>query len=164
VAENHIERGPERGPVRSPAWLDDLDRRIIAALQVNGREPFRPLAARLEVSEATIRNRYARLVDAGVMHVTAITNPIGLGFDAMAMLGIGVDGPPERVADELATWDEAIYVVIVAGRFDLLVEVVARDRHDLLKLLNRVKALEGVTSSETFVYLDLAVQRNATAA
>jgi Lrp/AsnC family transcriptional regulator for asnA, asnC and gidA len=153
-----------RGPVGHPSWLDDLDRRIIAALQVNGREPFRPMAARLGTSEATLRNRYARLVEAGVLQVTAITNPIGLGYDAMAMLGLGIDGPPDRVADELATWDEAIYVVIVAGRFDLLVEVVARDRHDLLKLLNRVKALEGVTSSETFVYLDLAVQRNATAA
>ena len=153
-----------RGPVGHPSWLDDLDRQIIAALQANGREPFRPMAGRLGVSEATIRNRYARLVDGGVLAVSAITNPIGLGYDAMAMLGLGVEGPPERVADELATWDEAIYVVIVAGRFDLLVEVVARDRHDLLKLLNRVKSLDGVVSSETFVYLDLAVQRNAAAA
>ncbi len=149
-----------RGAVRRPGWLDDLDRRLIAALQANGREPFRPLAGRLGVSEATIRNRYARLVEAGVLQVTAVTNPLGMGYDAMAMLGITVAGSPAVVADELATWEEAIYVVVVAGRFDLLAELVARDRRDLLAIMNRVRAIDGVTSSETFVYLDLAVQRN----
>ena len=81
---------------------------------------------------------------------------MALGYDAMAMLGLSAStGPPERVADELATWEEAVYVVVVAGRFDLLVEVVARDRRDLLAIMNRIRALEGVTASETFLYLDL---------
>ncbi|MEA2166812.1 MAG: Lrp/AsnC family transcriptional regulator, regulator for asnA, asnC and gidA [Solirubrobacteraceae bacterium] len=149
-----------RGPVGHPSWLDHTDRSLIAALQANGREPFRPLAARLGVSEATVRNRYARLVDAGVLQVTAVTNPIAMGYDAIAMLGLNVDGPAEVVADELATWEEVIYAVIVAGRYDLLVEVVSRDRHELLLLLNRVKVLAGVNAAETFMYLDLAVQRN----
>lgn len=148
-----------RGAVGRAGWLDDLDRRLIAALQVNGREPFRPLAARLGVSEATIRNRYARLVEAGVLQVTAVTNPLGMGFDSMAMLGVSVEGAPAAVADELAGWEEAVYVVVVAGRFDLLVELAARDRRGLLELSNRVRAVAGVTSTETFVYLDLAVQK-----
>jgi Lrp/AsnC family transcriptional regulator for asnA, asnC and gidA len=147
-----------RGPVRRPASLDDLDGRIIGALQANGREPFRAMATSFGVSEATIRNRYSRLVDSGAMQVTAVTNPLGMGYDAQAMLGITVDGPPERVADVLSTWPEAIYVVIVAGRFDVLVELVSRDRRDLLELINRVRVLQGVTTTETFVYLDLAKQ------
>ena len=148
----------ERGPVRRPASLDALDTQIIEALQENGREAFRSLAARLGVSEATIRNRYGRLTEAGVLQVTAVTNPLGLGFDSMAMLGVSVEGPPERVADELAGWREAIYVVVVAGRFDLLVELVADDRRELLDLIGRIRSIDGVRDTETFVYLDLAKQ------
>ena len=147
-----------RGPVRRPASLDELDGRIIAALQANGREPFRGMAARFGVSEATIRNRYARLVDSGAMQVTAVTNPLGMGYDAQALVGITVEGLPEQVADVLATWPSAIYVVITAGRFDVLVELVARDRRDLLELINRVRMLDGVSTTETFVYLDLVKQ------
>ncbi len=145
----------DRGPVQRPASLDELDGRLIMALQEDGRARFRGLAAQLGCSEATIRNRYARLVESGVLEVTAVTNPLGLGFDSMAMLGVSVEGPPERVADELAGWREAIYVVVVAGRFDLLVELVAHDRRHLLELMNRIRALDGVTGSETFLYLDL---------
>jgi Lrp/AsnC family transcriptional regulator for asnA, asnC and gidA len=147
-----------RGPVRRPASLDDLDGRIIGALQANGREPFRAMAASFGVSEATIRNRYARLVDSGALQVTAVTNPMGMGYDAQALLGLTVEGPAERVADVLATWPEAIYVVITAGRFDVLVELVSRDRRDLLEMINRVRLLEGVMTTETFVYLDLVKQ------
>lgn len=142
------------GPVAG-AQLDDLDHRLIAALRANGRAPLRPLASELGVSEATLRNRYARLVEANVLQVTAVTNPMALGYDAVAMLGLSVTGPPEPIADELSGWEEAVYVVVVAGRFDLLVEIVARDRRDLLALMNRVRSLDGVTGSETFLYLDL---------
>jgi Lrp/AsnC family transcriptional regulator for asnA, asnC and gidA len=148
----------DRGPVRRAASLDALDTRIIEALQANGREAFRALAVRLGVSEATIRNRYGRLTEAGVLQVTAVTNPLGLGFEAMAMLGVSVEGPPEAVADQLAGWREAIYVVVVAGRFDVLVELVADDRRELLDLIGRVRTLDGVRDTETFVYLDLAKQ------
>jgi Lrp/AsnC family transcriptional regulator for asnA, asnC and gidA len=135
--------------------LDELDHRLIDALRANGRTPFRPLATQLGVSEATVRNRYARLVEGNVLQVTAVTNPMALGYDAVAMLGLSVQGPPDAVADELKRWEEAVYVVVVAGRFDLLVEVVARDRRDLLALMNRIRSLESVTASETFLYLDL---------
>jgi Lrp/AsnC family transcriptional regulator for asnA, asnC and gidA len=147
-----------RGAVERPASLDELDGRLIIALQEDGRATFRGLATRLGCSEATIRNRYGRLVDSGVLQVTAVTNPLGMGYGAMAMLGVTVDGPTQRVADELAGWHEAIYVVIVAGRFDLLVELVSRDNRDLLELITRVRSIEGVTSTESFVYLDLAKQ------
>jgi Lrp/AsnC family transcriptional regulator for asnA, asnC and gidA len=147
-----------RGAVQRDASLDDLDTRLIEALQHNGRASFRAIAGRLGVSEATIRNRYGRLTDAGVVQVTAVTNPLGLGYDAMALLGVSTEGPPERVADALTQWREAIYVVVVAGRFDVLVELVCHQRGDLLQLINRVRELPGVTDTETFVYLDLAKQ------
>ncbi len=147
--------GVERGPVSRPRSIDDLDRRIIEALQENGRESFRRIADQLGVSEATIRNRYSRLRDDRVLQVTGVTNPLGLGFEAQAMLGIKTNRAPELVADEVAGWREADYVVITAGQFDLLVEIVCVDRRHLLDVINRVRALEGVVSTESFVYLGL---------
>ena len=91
-----------------------------------------------------------------VLQVTGVTNPLGLGFDAMAMVGIRTSGPPEPVADAIAQWDEAGYVVVTAGQFDLLVELVCPDRHELLAMTNRIRSLPEVVSTETFLYLDLS--------
>ncbi len=143
-----------RGPVAPARRVDDLDRGIIEALQENGRESFRAIAARLCVSEATVRARYARLTNAGILQVVAVTNPLGLGFD-QALVGIKTSGPPEPVADEIARWPEADYVVVTAGQFDVVVEVVASDRRHLLDLTNRMRGLDGVVSTETFFYLEM---------
>ena len=140
-----------------PRSLDAVDTGVIESLQRNGREPFRGIARRLGVSEATIRARYARLVDANVLQVTGVTNQLGLGFEG-AMIGITTEGAPGPVADQIARWQEADYVVATAGRFDLLVEVVCEDREHLLELTNRIRALEGVRSTESFVYLELRKQ------
>jgi len=142
------------GPV-GRARLDAVDRAIVEALQRNGRESFRHIASEIGVSEATIRARYARLVDESIVQVTGVTNPLGLGFEAMAMVGVRVAGPPEPVAEEIGSWEEAGYVVITAGQFDLLVELVCEDRRDLLDVTNRIRGLEAVASTETFLYLDL---------
>jgi Lrp/AsnC family transcriptional regulator for asnA, asnC and gidA len=147
-----------RGPVTRPRSLDPIDRGIIEALQENGRTAFRAVAARVGVAEATVRTRYARLVEDGILQVTGVTNPLGLGFDAMAMIGMRTSGSPEPVADEIASWEEVSYVVVTAGRYDLLVEVVCTDRHHLLELTTRARALDGVDSTETFLYLTLAKQ------
>ncbi|HET7566721.1 MAG TPA: Lrp/AsnC family transcriptional regulator [Gaiellaceae bacterium] len=143
-----------RGPVAPARRVDDLDRRIIEALQENGRESFRSIAARLGVSEATVRARYARLTGEGILQVVAVTNPLGLGYE-QALVGIKTSGPPDHVADEIAQWPEADYVVVSAGQFDILVEVVATDRRHLLDLTNRMRALDGVVSTETFFYLEM---------
>ena len=147
-----------RGPVTRPRSLDPVDRGIIEALQENGRAAFRAIAARVGVSEATVRSRYGRLVDDGILLVTGVTNPLGLGFEAQAMIGIKTSGSPEPVADEIAGWDEASYVVVAAGRFDLLVEVVCDDRRHLLELTTRFREIDAVVSTETFPYLSLAKQ------
>ncbi len=144
-----------RGAVSLPRSLDAVDQSIIEALQKNGREPFRRIATRVGVSEATIRARYTRLCDDNILQVTGITNPLGLGFEAQAMVGIRTNGPPEPVANEIATWHEADYVVITAGQFDILVELVCADRRQLLDLTNRIRAIESVVSTESFLYLEL---------
>jgi Lrp/AsnC family transcriptional regulator for asnA, asnC and gidA len=147
--------GARRGAVTRPRHVDAVDKAIIEALQKNGREAFRRIAADVGVSEATIRARYSRLRDDNILQVTGITNPLGLGFEAQAMVGIRTAGAPEPVADELAKWDEAGYVVVTAGQFDILVELVCADRRQLLDLTNRIRALDGVVSTESFLYLEL---------
>ena len=147
-----------RGAVTRPRSLDPVDRGIIEALQENGRTAFRAVAQRVGVAEATVRSRYTRLVDDGILQVTGVTNPLGLGFDAMAMIGLNTTGSPERVADTIAGWEETSYVVVTTGRFDVLVEVVCTDRHHLLDLTSRIREVDGVVTTETFLYLDLAKQ------
>jgi len=146
-----------RGPVRGPREIDALDQGIIEALQANGRESFRAIAAQLGVSEATVRARYGRLSGDDILQVVAVTNPLGLGFE-QALVGVKIAGAPQPVADEIATWPEADYVVITAGQYDLVVELVSADRRDLLELTNRMRALHGVVSTETFLYLDMVKQ------
>ncbi len=151
---SHNARDGRRGAVSRPRRLDSVDTALIEALQRNGRESFRSIARRLAVSEATIRARYARLCEDDILQVTGVTNQLGLGFEG-AMVGIRTAGSPEAVADEIASWEEADYVVVTFGQFDLLVEVVCADRRHLLDLTNRMRSLEGVTSTETFLYLDI---------
>ena len=146
-----------RGAVSAPRRIDALDQGIIVALQANGRESFRAIAGRLGVSEATVRARYARLCDDDILQVVGVTNPLGLGFE-QALIGVKTAGAPEPVADEIASWLEADYVVVTAGQYDLVVEVVASGRRELLELTNRMRALEGVVSTETFLYLQMVKQ------
>jgi len=109
------------------------------------------------VSEATVRARYARLCDDDILQVVGVTNPLGLGFE-QALIGINTAGSPGRVAEEISSWAEADYVVVTAGQYDLVVEVVAADRRGLLDVTNRMRELDGVVSTETFLYLDLVKQ------
>jgi Lrp/AsnC family transcriptional regulator, regulator for asnA, asnC and gidA len=157
LAQPASRRERRRGPVSAPRQLDALDQGIIEALQANGREPFRRIAARLGVSEATVRARYTRLSSDNILQVVAVTNPLGLGFE-QALVGVKTTGPPHPVADEISSWNEADYVVVTAGQYDLVVELVAADRLELLELTNRMRALPGVVSTETFLYLDLVKQ------
>ena len=94
-AESHASVERRRGAVAPGRRLDPLDTTIVEALQKDGREPFRRIAAAAGVSEATVRARYARLCEDGILQVTAVTNPLGLGFEAEAMVGIRTSGSPE---------------------------------------------------------------------
>jgi Lrp/AsnC family transcriptional regulator for asnA, asnC and gidA len=147
-----------RGPVTRPRSLDRVDRGIIEALQEHGRDSFRAIAAKTGVAEATVRTRYARLVEDEILQVTGVTNPLGLGFEAMALIGINTTGAPAPIADTISEWDEASYVVVTAGRYDVLTELVCVDHPHLLNLTNRIRAVPGVVTTETFLYLKLCKQ------
>jgi Lrp/AsnC family transcriptional regulator for asnA, asnC and gidA len=146
-------------PNRSPALADDVAKRLIEELQRDGRKSYAALAKTVGLSEAAVRQRVQRLIDAGVMQVVAVTDPLQVGFARQAMIGVRVAGDLLAVADQLADIDEVDYVVITAGSFDILLEVVCEDDDHLLRLLSeRIRSLPGVRDTETFVYLKLTKQ------
>lgn len=139
--------------------LDEKSKRLIELLQIDGRASYASLAKEVALSEAAVRQRVQRLIEAGVMQIVAVTDPLSVGFSRQAMLGIKASGDLRQVADEIAAFDEVDYVVICAGSFDLLAEVVCEDDEHLLEMLNdRIRQLDGVKDLETFVYLRLAKQ------
>ena len=139
--------------------LDDIDKAIIRQLQLDGRMPYARLGPAVGLSQAAVRQRVQRLIEHGVMQVVAVTDPLTLGFGLQAMVGIEVEGDLRAVAAKLALVDEVSYVVVTAGRFDLLVEVVCRDNEQLLGIVNDVvRAIPGVKATETFTYLHLEKQ------
>lgn len=143
----------------APAELDDTDKAIIRALQLDGRAPYSKLGPQVGLSQAAARQRVQRLIDRGVMQVVAVTDPAMLGFAVQAMVAVSVTGDVRTVADRLGDLAEVEYVVITAGRFDLLVEVVCSDTHHLLEVVNdHIRGIEGVTSTEVFTYLSLVKQ------
>jgi Lrp/AsnC family transcriptional regulator for asnA, asnC and gidA len=146
-------------PGRHPALTDDIGRRIIEELQRDGRRSYAALAKTVGLSEAAVRQRVQRLIESGVMQVVAVTDPLQVGFARQAMIGLKVSGDIVAVADQLAAIDEVDYVVVTAGSFDILLEVVCEDDEHLLRLLTeRIRGLPGVRETETFVYLKLAKQ------
>lgn len=139
--------------------LDDVSKAIIEELQQDGRRSYAAIGKAVGLSEAAVRQRVQRLTDGGVMQVVAVTDPLELGFARQAMIGIKAHGPLEPIADRLSALDEVDYVVITAGSFDLLVEVVCESDEALLKVVStKIRSIEGVTSTETFMYLRLRKQ------
>ncbi len=171
IAEKGRRRTPAAGPGAggagtargdaslSPAVvLDAISMQIIEQLQQDGRRSYAAIGKTVGLSEAAVRQRVGRLLEAGVMQIVAVTDPLTLGFRRQSMIGIKCAGDPARVADHLAGMEEIDYVVIIAGSFDLLIEVVCEDDDHLLDILRRVRMVPSVTSTETFVYLKLRKQ------
>jgi Lrp/AsnC family transcriptional regulator for asnA, asnC and gidA len=138
--------------------LDALSKRIIEQLQQDGRRSYAAIGKAVGLSEAAVRQRVQRLVDAGAMQIVAVTDPLSLGFPRQTMIGIRASGDLQRVADQLSGMAEIDYVVITAGSFDLLIEVVCENDDQLLEILGRVRSVPTVTTTETFVYLKLCKQ------
>lgn len=147
-------RTDESGPVR----LDDISKRIIELLQVDGRTSYAALAKEVGLSEGGVRARVQRLLDADIMQIVAVTDPTQVGFSRQAMIGVRTQGDLGAVGDAIAEIDEVDYVVTTAGSFDVMVEVVCEDDDQLLDVVRRIRALPGVLTSETFVYLKLNKQ------
>jgi Lrp/AsnC family transcriptional regulator, regulator for asnA, asnC and gidA len=145
---------------RNPgASLDAVSKAIIEQLQQDGRRSYATIAKAVGLSEAAVRQRVQRLLDSEVMQVVAVTDPLTVGFNRQAMIGIRCEGDIEPVAETLAAMQEVDYVVATAGSFDLMAEVVAEDDDQLLYVINkRIRAIPEVRSTETFVYLKLHKQ------
>jgi Lrp/AsnC family transcriptional regulator for asnA, asnC and gidA len=139
----------------APNGLDSIDRQIISHLQRDGRRAYGAIANEVGLSEAGVRRRVQRLKDSGVMQIVAITDPLQLGYGREALIGIRVHGDVRLVADKIASIDEANYVVMTAGSFD----IIADDDDALVHLLNdSIRSIPGVTEVETFLYLKLSKQ------
>jgi len=138
--------------------LDATAKRIIELLQEDGRISYAAIAKAVGLSEAAARARVQKLLDSDVMQVVAVTDPTQVGFTRQAMIGVRTEGDPMKVGDLLAQVPEVDYVVTTAGSFDLLVEVVCEDDPHLLDVIRQVREINGVVSSETFVYLKLNKQ------
>ena len=143
-----------------PIQLDDVSKAIIEQLQSDGRRSYAEIGKAVSLSEAAVRQRVQKLTESGVMQVVAVTDPMQLGFYRQAMIGIRVSGDTTLVAEALAGLASVDYVVLTAGSFDLLVEIVCENDDDLISLLNKeIRMIQGVQSTETFVYLKLVKQQ-----
>lgn len=148
-----------RNSDRSPQALDDVSKAIIEQLQQDGRRSYAAIGKVVGLSEAAVRQRVQRLIDNGVMQVVAVTDPLELGFARQAMVGIRVSGPLEPVADTIADLEQVDYVVVTAGSYDILAELVCESDEALLQLISgKIRTIEGVVSTETFMYLKLRKQ------
>ncbi len=143
----------------SISGLDDVSRGIIEALQRDGRASYAAIARKVGLSEAAVRQRVQRLLDSGAMQIVAVTDPLQVGFQRQAMIGLRVSGDIAPVAEALVEMPDIAYVVTTAGSFDILAEIVCEDDEHLLDLLSRrIRSIPGVLSTETFVYLKLNKQ------
>lgn len=149
----------QRRSTGAPVRLDELSKQIVEILQRDGRASYAAIAKQVGLSEAAVRARVQRLLDAGVMQIVAVTDPLQVGFTRQAMIGVRVAGELGPAAEAASALDQVAYVVTTAGSFDLLCEVVCEDDEELLHLVgSAIRALPGVISTETFVYLKLNKQ------
>jgi Lrp/AsnC family transcriptional regulator, regulator for asnA, asnC and gidA len=121
-----------------PAALDAIDFTIIRILQNDGRAAFTAIAKQLGISEGSVRNRVGQLIDSKVLRIMGVADPMALGYDAYAMVGLKVASghDPQKAAHYFRDRDEVTYVIFVAGRYDLLIEVIC-ETHDQLALFLR---------------------------
>lgn len=135
--------------------LTDIDHAIIVRLQADGRRSYAEIAAEIGVSASTVQQRTSRLMERGLLKVRAVTNPILIGVPVIATIALEVDGSVLReAAAELAQFDAINYVVICAGSYDIQIEVACRDNGHLIDLITEISKIQGVRSSETFIYLE----------
>jgi Lrp/AsnC family transcriptional regulator for asnA, asnC and gidA len=111
------------------------------------------IARELGISESAVRSRIHALTSSGILQIIGLTDPGNMGFGVMALIGVQANNDLNRIADLVSTWPETTYVVISAGSFDLLIELVCTDNNDLLRVVERLRAVDGVRSTESFIYI-----------
>ena len=136
--------------------MDQIDLDIISFLQSDGRMPFTDIAKELDISEGTVRNRVARLMQERVLQIVGMVDPYRLGYDAPAMISISVQPPMiNQVAKTISKFPEVSYLIMVSGDYDLLVEVLCKDRDHLANFLNeKLLKVPGIKNTQTSMVLD----------
>ena len=135
--------------------MDDLDRSIVAILQKDGRTRYTDIAKTLKVTEGTVRNRVAKLVESKAIQIIGVLDPHRMGYNAPAVIGVSIQPALlEEAAAEMAALEEVSYLVMVAGEYDLIVEVFCRDREHLAVFLrDHLLQIAGVQRAQTFFIL-----------
>lgn len=133
--------------------MDELDRLIIQALQVDGRTPFTHIARHADVSETTIRTRYQRLVGQGIVRPVGFIDPSVLGYQATAMVAVSTEpGMAGAIARIIAPMPEVRYLVTTLGSYDLILEVICQDLSHLTDVVTRqIQQIAGVRATETLL-------------
>lgn len=149
---------PAPHPGSEALEIDDINKAIIEQLQEDGRRPYAAIAKVVGLSEAATRARVTRLIEAGVMQIVAVTDPTQLGFNRQAMVGVRTRGDIGAAADRIAALDAVDYCVVTAGAYDILAEVVAVSDDDVLRIVNDIRSIDDVESTETMLYLSLRKQ------
>lgn len=139
---------------KPPQKLDDVDKAIIQMLVADGRRSFADIAGELKLSASTVQQRANRLIELGLLRIRAITDPEALGVPVTATILLKVDGARLRsAAQAVAQFDEVGWVAIMSGAYDISCEVACRDNDHLIELIEEMAGIEGVRSTETFLYL-----------
>lgn len=142
-----------RGRVAGSDRVDELDKQLIALLQVNGRMSYADLSRETGISDAAARTRVQRLLRDGVFQIVAVTDPLQLGFAHEALVAIQVTADPEAVADRLAEIDEVDFVVLVTGSFDILLEIVSPGEEEFLAVMRMIRNVAGEATIRVLPYL-----------
>ncbi len=137
--------------------LDNLDLKLIQALQENGRNIYANLATTLGVVEGTIRKRIKRLLDRNIIKIVAVPNMRELGYDYVSIMALQVGMADLReVAENLAKNQHVCYLAFTTGRYDLMGIIVTRSPKELAQFIEMgISAIPGVVRTETFVNLDI---------
>lgn len=136
--------------------MDDTDHRLIALLRQNARESVATLAARLKVSRGTVTNRIARLEDQGVIvGYTVRLKPTVQTADIRAWMSIAVEGNTTRAVIASLLGEPGVATLHdTNGRWDLLAELRAANLAELSKVLERIRLVKGISSTETSIHLE----------
>ena len=143
--------------------LDPVDKEIIRRLQVDGRLPFRTIADGLGISERLISQRFRWLAENRLVRVMAVGNPESLGYRTRCWLAMqcSPELDSEKVAQRVAAVHGIDYVVATTGRYDLMAELVSREKEELVRTVEElIGQIDGIEHCEVFYYLRLLYRSN----
>jgi DNA-binding Lrp family transcriptional regulator len=139
--------------------LDALDWRLVRQLLRDGRSSYADLARQVGLSQAAARSRVVRLLDSGVVHVTALVEPTAVGANERLGFGLRCRGDAELLGAALANMPRISFLASGFGRYDVIGTLTAPDRCQLVEALEGVRATPGVGYVESWDHLSVRKER-----